>query len=226
MRFYKWIVAGLLGVGLVFTGVHSAQAYTAADLYGTWTGTYTYSTTPPPELLTTSGIELYTPPSGFFDAEPINFTFATSTQFAFSFEFAGSTVSGEEVFLPVTQTGASISGDTFTVDENVFVPLTEGSQSKVGTHVFSGTIQIDPANSQELLMTGTWDTTATVSSLPSDATEDWVTNSVRDFSLTKAIPSGPSTVPLPPAAWSVLAMLGGLAVLQAVRSRRRLGLNV
>jgi hypothetical protein len=34
-----------------------------------------------------------------------------------------------------------------------------------------------------------------------------------------------TTVPLPPAAWSALAMLGGLAILQFIRARRRLALN-
>lgn len=221
MRLNKWIMGGLLGVGLVFTGARHASAYTSADLQGTWTGTFTPQRSPTPLLVTPSGTTDYNAPAGFFDPEPVSFNFATSQQFAFGFDFFNAAAPpGTSGFLPVTQTGASFNADAFTADENVFVPLANGKQSEVGTEVFNGTIQLDAADPQELVITGTWDITPTVLSLPSNATEDFIT-ATSDFSLTKAVVAGPSSVPLPPAALSALAMLGGLAAFGAIRSRLR-----
>jgi len=215
MRLNKWIVAGLSAVGWAFTGAQHASALTVADLYGTWTGTYTPLATPTPTEIFTSGIRDTTLSSS---PESLTVSFSQSNEFAFGFQFGAAGSAAGTGWLPMTQTAASFSGDSvsWTVDQYVSPP---GGKVDTDQMQFNGTITL--SNPQTLALDGQWKMTPLVSDLPADSGVGGVILFNADFSLSTAAPTT-SVVPLPPAAWSALAMLGGLAVVQYIRTRRRL----
>lgn len=227
MRLNKWIMGGLLVGGMTFAGVRPASAYTASDLYGTWNGTITILASPPPMEVTKSGITDYSPGAGFFNPLPDSVSFAPSSEFAFAVTGEGAIPPGFTSVGANVQTGAQVDGNTFTWDDKAVEPLSNGSTFDLLDRVYTGTIQLDPANSSLLLLTGTKTVTVLVDELPADATNAAFVTTDADFSLTKAITSesGPSGVPLPQAVWSGLAMLGGLGAIQIIRLRNRLNLN-
>jgi hypothetical protein len=226
MRLNKWIVAGLLAGGFAFTGVQRAQAFMANDLYGNWTGTVTPRTSPAPTEIVkgTAGITDYPTPSSFFTPGSETLTFAPSGDFAFGIDDTDAGIRSPTTGLineGFQQTGAQVSGNTFTWDVTYILPLSNGGTLDVLAAVDTGTIKLDPTNSNLLLLTGTEMGTFLVDELPSNSEFGTAVNSVSDFSVTKAIMSEPSGVPLPPAAWSGLALLSGLAVVGTARSRLR-----
>jgi hypothetical protein len=218
MRLNKWIVAGLCAVGLVITWVQHASAYSVSDLYGTWTGTATYQTSPVPTEMTSAGISDYPTPAGYYDPRSATFTFSASSGFAFAADTVGLTM-GSDFTAP--QIGADVDGNTFTWQDDISLGLTGGGTVDVAEFDYTGTIAADSMNSALLQLTGTLSTKFLIDELPSSAPDVSVNIGDADFSLTKAIPTGPSTVPLPSAAWSILAMLGSLVAIRAARSRLR-----
>jgi hypothetical protein len=147
-------------------------------------------------LISTKGTSVYSTPVGFFDPQDITFDFTATSQSPF-FDLTitdATTPSGTGGFLPAVQFGLSASGATFTAGGEYFVDLSKGGESEVATESFSGTIQVDPANSNLLLLTGTWTDTPVITSLPSNAMCGSAVNFDSVFSLTK---EGPSEVPEP-----------------------------
>jgi hypothetical protein len=217
MRLNKWIAIGFLSVGAFLAGAGSVRAagIPVSDLDGNWTGTYTNLL--PETIVTTAGTENF--PTTSKSNNSLNITFSPSSAFAFAMQFTASASTGTTGWFPMTQTAGTFDGTNLAWMTDQYETLSNGQKLDITQMQFNATVQLTGTDTAE--MGGSWTMTPLVTSLPSDATANVIIVS-GDFDLTHSVTS---VVPLPPAAKSALAMLGGLAVLQFIRARRRLALN-
>jgi len=214
----RWVLASTIALTIT-VGASTARAYTANDLYGTWTGTQSFSPTATILDITTNGTSTYSPPSGFYDPQSWQCYFEPSTNFAFGFQWGSASSPPGFYWVPRTQTSADQNGSTFTWDTDVDDPLSGGGSFTVAKEHYVAALQTDPSNPQQLLLTGEVTESDEATSLPSGVGDnDFIFISDRSFSMGTKVPL-PSSVPLPSAAWMGLGLLAALGLITALRSR-------
>jgi hypothetical protein len=100
--------------------------------------------------------------------------------------------------------------------------------SKAGTAVFDPSVVLnDPTQSQGILTAGTYQLLLTAHAASDDESFDFINYSINlattpDGAVLSAVNSAdPSAVPLPPASWSALTVLAGLALASGLRRKLR-----